>query len=51
MYREGDRLRVTADGETRDVKVERRTLDGLLLVSDGEERFTVGGGEVDERLD
>jgi len=44
MYREGDRLRVTADGETRDVKLERQTLDGLLLV-------TVGAGEVDERLD
>lgn len=48
-YTEGDELTATVDGETRDVTVEQETADGLLLVTDGTKRFTVGRGEVTRR--
>lgn len=48
-YTKGDRLAVSIDGETLTVTFQRRTADGLLLVSDGEKQFTAGGGEVKGR--
>jgi hypothetical protein len=43
---EGEEVEVTVDGVTKQVEFIRETADGLLLVSDGESRFTVGVGEV-----
>lgn len=49
-YEQHDTLKVTVDGETREVEFVKETADGLLLVTAGKERFTVGQGEVDERV-
>jgi len=43
---EGEEVEVTVDGVTKQVEFIRETANGLLLVSDGESRFTVGVGEV-----
>jgi len=49
-YSEGERLIVTVDGEEREVTLETVTaVDRLLLVNDGEQRFTAGMGEVTGR--
>lgn len=49
-YAEGDTLTADVDGDELTVTVERETADGLLLVTDGERRFTIGKGEVNERV-